>query len=113
MPGSYVPKRGDFIWLDFDPQAGHEQAGKRPALVLSGRDFNVKTGMALVAPITNTVRGGPFEIPLPAGMAVTGVILTHHAKILDWRKRNARRIGVASTQHLDEAVALLKAILDD
>jgi len=83
----YVPDRGHVVWVDFDPQAGHEQAGHRPALVLSSKEFNKKMGVAFVCPITNKPKGIPFEVPVPAGADVTGVILCQHAKSLDWRAR--------------------------
>lgn len=86
----YVPDAGDLIKIDFDPQAGHEQAGWRPAIVLSPAAYNRPTGLAIVAPVTNQRKGYPFEVPLPAGLKVTGVILSDAVKNLDWRARNAR-----------------------
>ena len=89
---SYVPDRGDAVWISFDPQAGHEQAGRRPALVLSPAAYNERAGLALLCPITNQAKGYPFEIPLPAGLAVTGVVLSDHVKSLDWQARKVLRI---------------------
>ena len=89
---SYLPGRGDVVWLAFDPQAGHEQAGRRPALVLSPATYNSKTGLALFCPITSQVKGYPFEVPLPPGMAVSGVVLSDQLKSLDWRIRKAEFI---------------------
>jgi mRNA interferase MazF len=76
----YVPERGDAVWITLDPQAGHEQAGRRPALVLSPSSYNGRVGLALFCPITSRVKGCPFEIPLPAGSAVTGVVGADQAK---------------------------------
>jgi mRNA interferase MazF len=89
----YVPDTADLIWLDFNPQAGHEQAGRRPAVVLSSRGYNDKSGLAIVCPITSHAKGYPFEVPVPAGLPVGGVILADHLKSLDWRVRRAERAG--------------------
>ena len=89
----YVPERGDLVWLTFDPQAGHEQAGRRPAVVLSPRFYNTKAGLALFAPITHQVKGYPFEVALLANVGANGVVLADQIKSLDWRARDARRIG--------------------
>jgi mRNA interferase MazF len=86
---SYVPARGDIVWLTFTPQAGHEQAGRRPAVVLSPVAYNRRVGLAIFCPITNQRKGYPFEVPLPDGLDVTGVILADQVKNLDWRSRNA------------------------
>ena len=86
---SYVPERGDVIWLTFNPQAGHEQAGRRPALVLSPAAYNHKVGLAILCPITSRVKGYPFEVALPDGCDVQGVILSDQVKSLDWRARKA------------------------
>lgn len=80
---TYIPQRGDIIWLDFNPQAGREQAGRRPAFVVSPAAYNRKVGLALVCPVTSRVKGYPFEVVLPAGLAVTGVILSDQLKSLD------------------------------
>ena len=84
-----VPKRGDAVIIDFDPQRGSEQAGRRPALVLSPSNYNDKVGLALVCPITRQVKGYPFEVDIPHGLPVEGVILADHIKSFDWRTRNA------------------------
>jgi mRNA interferase MazF len=89
----YVPERGDAVWLDFNPQAGHEQAGQRPAVVLSPASYNGKVGLALICPVTNQVKGYPFEVALPAGFVVTGVVLADQVKSLDWRARGIRFQG--------------------
>jgi mRNA interferase MazF len=90
MPStSDVPERGDIVWLTFDPQAGHEQAGRRPALILSPATYNRKFNLALMCPITSKVRGYPFEVSLPGEHAVTGVVLSDQIKNLDWKARSA------------------------
>ena len=86
----YAPDRGDIVWLDFSPHAGHEQAGRRPALVLSPVEYNDKTGLALLCPITSRSKGYPFEVSLPFSHQVTGVVLADQIRNLDWRVRNAR-----------------------
>lgn len=86
---SYVPERGDVIWLRFDPQAGHEQAGRRPAVVLSLRQYNERAQLCLVAPITTKVKDYPFEVVLPSGLDVRGAVLSDQIKSLDWRAREA------------------------
>ncbi len=85
----YSPERGDIVWMDFDPQAGHEQAGRRPALIVSPRAYNQKVGLALLCPITNRCKGYPFEVILPGGMEVSGVVLADQIKSMDWRVRRA------------------------
>lgn len=112
MPGAFVPDRGDLVWLDFSPQAGHEQAGHRPGLVLSPRSFNATAGLALVCPVTSRVKGYPFEVPLPARCAVQGVVLADQVKSLDWRKRNARRIGQAPAEVVADALAKVRPLLE-
>ena len=86
----FVPNRGDVVWLDFSPQAGHEQAGRRPALVLSQMPYNGKIGLAVVCPITSRVKGYPFEVPIPPGYAVSGVVLSDQVRSVDWQARNAQ-----------------------
>jgi mRNA interferase MazF len=103
----YVPERGDAVWLSFDPQVGHEQAGRRPALILSPSSYNRVTGLAVVAPITSRAKGYPFEVQLPLGARISGVILADHFKNVDWRARNAELIGKLPTATVTEA--LLKA----
>ena len=87
MKERWTPAAGDFITVDFDPQAGHEQAGRRPALVVSERAYNEAARLAVVCPITNQAKGYPFEVPIPAGEAVTGVVLADHLKSLDLSAR--------------------------
>jgi mRNA interferase MazF len=88
-----IPARGDLIWLDFDPHAGREQAGRRPAIVLSEADFNELTGFALVCPITSQAKDYAFEVPLPEGLLFTGVVLTDQLKSLDVKKRKIKIVG--------------------
>jgi len=89
---NYVPGRGHIVWLMFTPQAGHEQAGRRPAVVLSPASYNGRVSLALVCPITNQLKGYPFEVVIPERLAVTGVILSDQVKSLDWRARRAEYI---------------------
>jgi mRNA interferase MazF len=89
----YVPDVGDLVWLNFSPQTGHEQAGRRPAVVLSPRRYNEKAGLALTCPVTSRSKGYPFEVALPASLRIRGVILADQLKSLDWQKRQAQRVG--------------------
>ena len=88
-PGPFVPQRGDVVWITLNPQAGHEQAGRRPAVILSPQAYNAKVGLALLCPITSQVKGYPFEVAIPSGLPVAGVILSDQIKSLDWRVRGA------------------------
>jgi mRNA interferase MazF len=89
----YVPNRGDIVWLEFDPQAGHEQAGRRPAVVLSPQAYNDRTGLMVCCPVTSKVKGYPFEVALPPDFAITGVALTDQVRNLDWVARNAKFVA--------------------
>jgi mRNA interferase MazF len=109
---TYVPRRGDAIRLDFDPQTGREQAGNRPALVLSPEDYNRRTGLAVVCPITNQAKGYPFEVALPEGLAVTGVVLADHIKSADWRARRAAFLCHLGDEVVAEAWERVAALLD-
>jgi mRNA interferase MazF len=106
----YTPDRGDVIWLDFTPQAGREQAGHRPALVLSPREYNRKTGLAVMCPITSHAKGYPFEVALTAG-SVQGVVLSDHVKNLDWRERKATYKGKAPAIVLKDVMGKISALL--
>lgn len=108
---AYVPDRGDIVWLQFDPQAGHEQAGKRPALVVSPRAYNSKVGLALVCPVTSKAKGYPFEVPLPAGLAVSGVVLADQIKSLDWRARRAAFVCKAPPEVVADVLSRIHALL--
>jgi len=92
MVKHYIPDRGDIIWLKFNPQAGHEQAGRRPALVISPKLYNGRVGSALLCPITRQIKGYPFEVKLPDGLKVSGAVLADQIKSLDWRARQAEFI---------------------
>jgi len=102
--GGYVPDRGDVVALTFDPQAGHEQAGRRPAVVLSPAFYNVKSGLAVLAPVTSQVKGYPFEVAIPPGLAVSGVVLADQLKSLDWRVRKARFLAALPPEVLSEVL---------
>lgn len=108
---AYVPEAGDLVWLNFDPQAGHEQAGRRPALVLSPKMYNQKSGLALVCPVTSRTKGYPFEVAVPSGHGVDGVILADHVKSVDWRARRAERLGLCPIDVKDEVLARLAPLL--
>jgi len=108
---SYVPERGDAIWLSFRPQAGHEQAGRWPALVLSPAAYNGKVGLALCCPATTQVKGYPFEVAIPEGQAVSGVILADQVKSLDWRAREGEFIAALPEGTVTEVLAKLGALL--
>jgi len=108
---NYIPERGDIIWISFDPQAGCEQAGHRPALVLSPASYNNRVGLMLLCPITNKVKGYPFEVNIPTGLKVTGVILADQIKSLDWRVRNATLICRLPTTILNEVLRKLNILL--
>jgi len=107
----YVPERGDLLWLTFDPQAGREQAGRRPALVLSPMVYNRRSNLALVCPITSHVKGYPFEVGLPAGLPVSGVVLTDHLKSADWTARRAQFAAKIPADVLAEVMAKLRPLL--
>ena len=111
--GRYVPERGDVVWLQFNPQAGHEQAGHRPVLVVSPKAYNDPVGLALVCPITSQVKGYPFEVLLPDGFEVEGVVLADQLKSLDWRARKARRLARAPRVVVREALGKIQALVDD
>jgi mRNA interferase MazF len=107
----YIPERGDVVWLDFHPQTGHEQTGRRPAVVLSPRAYNGKVGLALFCPITSRVKGYPFEVAVPANCGVMGVVLADHVKNLDWRARRAEFICRLPASVISDILARLSTIL--
>ena len=113
MKGRYVPKRGDLIWLDFTPQAGHEQAGRRPAAVISSGRYNRKVGLLLACPITNQRKQYPFEVLLPEGLPIAGVILADQVRSLDWKRRRAVYIGCLGEEVLGEILAKLAVLVED
>ena len=106
-----VPDAGDLVWLTFDPQAGREQAGRRPALVLSPAQYNRKSGLALVCPITSHVKGYPFEVELPPGLPLSGAILADHVKSLDWRAQRAEPAGRLPKEVFHDVLDRLAALL--
>ncbi|MDD2510926.1 MAG: endoribonuclease MazF [Syntrophomonas sp.] len=112
MVKSYIPKRGDIIWLEFDTQSGHEQAGKRPALVISPKAYNHKTSLLLACPITSQIKGYPFEVAIPSGLQIQGVILTDQVKSLDWQARNAQFACQVPDIIVKEVVERIRILLD-
>lgn len=110
-PTAYVPQRGDVVWISLSPQAGHEQAGRRPAVVLSPAAYNGKVGLAILCPITNQVKGYPFEVLIPAGLAVRGAILADQVKSLDWRARQAEFIVALPAATVTEVLQKLGTLL--
>jgi len=113
VTNGYVPDRGDLVWLDLSPQAGHEQAGRRPALVLSPRAYNDRAGFALVCPISNQQKGYPFEVPVPRGCGANGVIIADQLKSVDWRARHADAMGSVGSQTLAHVLDLIEPLLFD
>ena len=107
----YCPNRGDVVWLDFDPQLGHEQAGKRPALVISHADYNKKVGLALFYPITSQIKGYPFEVKIEL-TKINGVVLADQIKSLDWKARKIQFIEIAPEEILDESKEKLGWLLE-
>src|SRR5262245_18851579 len=110
---SYVPNRGDVVWITLDPQAGHEQAGRRPALVLSPSTYNGRVGLGLFCPITNQAKGYPFEVPIPDGLGVSGVVGADQVKSLDWRARKATRIATIPEELVLDVIERIHTLLTD
>jgi mRNA interferase MazF len=108
---AYVPDRGDLVRLSFSPQAGREQAGRRPGLVLSPAPYSRRAGLALICPVTSRIKGYPFEVPLEGGGDVAGVILADHLRSVDWRARKVEFIGRASDRVVGEVVGRLRALV--
>ncbi|MEQ1919279.1 MAG: endoribonuclease MazF [Elusimicrobiota bacterium] len=108
---AYCPKQGDVVWLSFAPQAGHEQAGHRPALTLTPEAYNRKVGLALFCPITTRAKGYPFEVPLPTGLKASGVVLSDQVKSLDWQARSAKFVCKAPEAVLAGVLAQIEALL--
>ena len=108
---SYVPGRGDAVWITLNPQAGHEQSGRRPAVVLSPRAYNGKVGLAILCPITNQIKGYPFEVIIPSGLDVGGAVLSDQVKSLDWRAREARLICELPEGTIGEILQKLDTLL--
>ena len=103
----YVPQKGDFIALSFDPQSGHEQKGRRPALVISNHLFNKHTGLAIVCPVTNTDRNIPFHLPVPSTSSLTGFVMVDQVKSIDYTARKARFIEKAPEELIEDALDVL------
>ena len=112
MSAARVPERGDVVWLEFNPQAGSEQAGHRPALVISPKSYNRRVGLALVCPITSRVKGYPFEVELPRGLEAEGAILCDQIKSLDWRVRHATPLGSVPNSVMQEVTARILTLID-
>jgi len=108
---AYVPERGDVVWITLNPQAGHEQAGRRPAVVLSPAAYNRKVGLALLCPVTSQVKGYPFEVLLPAGLPLAGAVLSDQVKSLDWRVRKAKRVCALPSGVVAEVLGKLGTLL--
>jgi mRNA interferase MazF len=107
----YIPDAGDLVWLTFDPQAGHEQRGRRPALIVSPRTYNAKARLAIACPVTSHVKGYPFEVPLPAGGKISGVVLADHVKNLDWHARHVAFEAKAPADILTDVRERLRVLL--
>ena len=109
---AYVPARGDLVWITFSPQSGHEQAGRRPALVVSPASYNGKVGLALLCPVTGQKKDYPFEVIIPEGMDISGVVLADQVKSLDWRVRKAERICSLPPAALTEVLQKISTLLE-
>jgi mRNA interferase MazF len=108
---AYVPDSGELVWLTFSPQVGREQAGRRPGLVLSPRSYNAKVGLCLVCPVTHRAKGYAFEVVLPEGLPIQGVVLADHVKSADWQGRKSEWIASVPDEVMDEVRAKLKPLL--
>jgi mRNA interferase MazF len=109
---NYIPQRGDLVWLNFKPQTGREQDGRRPAIVLSNSSYNEIVGLAIFCPVTSKVKGYPFEVGLPNQLPVSGVILADQIKSLDWKQRNAEFITKLDEKTLEKVLTLLGKIIE-
>lgn len=107
----YSPARGDVVWLDFSPQVGHEQSGRRPALCISPGTYNIKVGLAIFCPITSRAKGYPFEVPLPPDFPVTGVVLADQVTSLDWKARNIELIGCLPDELLSMTIGKVRTLI--
>lgn len=110
---NYIPQRGDVVWLTFNPQAGHEQAGRRPALILSPGIYNGKVGLCLACPVTSHIKGYPFEVLIPSGLKISGVILSDQLKSLDWRARSVEFIDKLPSQSMYEVFSKIGVLFAD
>ena len=109
----YLPRRGDAVWITLNPREGHEQSGRRPAVVLSPDAYNSRVGLALLCPVTGQVKGYPWEVPIPGGLPVSGVVLSDQVKSLDWRVRRAEKICSLPEPVVAEILGKLGALLRD
>ncbi len=109
---SYIPERGDIVWLSFNPQSGHEQSGRRPALVISPKTYNEKTNLAILCPVTSQVKGYPFEVNIPDNLEIRGVILSDQVKSLDWNTREAEFICKLPKFAITEALNKIRVLLN-
>ena len=107
----YIPERGDAVWLTFDPHAGHEQAGRRPAVVVSPKRYNGRSGLALFCPVTSQMKGYPFEVLLPSELPIGGAVLSDQVRSLDWRARKVARICALPSVIIEEVVGKLQTLL--
>jgi mRNA interferase MazF len=112
MMPAYCPKRGDVVWISFNPQAGHEQSGHRPALVLSPRSYNRKVGLVMLCPITNRIKGYPFEVRIPEGLKASGAVLSDQVKSMDWRARGASLLCSVPEGTVREVLNKVGTLLD-
>jgi len=110
-PQTYIPQCGEIVWITLNPHAGHEQAGRRPAVVLSPKNYNGKTGLAILCPVTSQIKGYPFEVLLPVGLPVAGAILSDQVKSLDWHARNAEFVCTLPAETVSEVLQKLSAVL--
>ena len=110
-PMAYIPNRGDIVWITFNPQAGHEQAGRRPALVLSPAAYNGKVGLAILCPITSQIKDYPFEVLIPEGLKLGGAILSDQIKSLDWKVRQAEFVCKLPSSTLNEVLQKLGTLI--
>ena len=111
MSYKYIPTKGDIVWLDFNPQAGHEHSGNRPALVLSPKEYNKKVGLALFCPITSQIKNYPFEVLIPNYLKINGVILCDQIKSLDWKIRNAKLICKLPIDYIYDVIEKIKVLI--
>ena len=109
----YIPRRGDAVWITLIPQAGHEQSGRRPAVVLSPEAYNAKVGLALFCPVTSQAKGYPWEVRIPDGLSISGVVLADQVKSLDWRSRSAAKICALPESAVAEILGKLGTLLRD
>ncbi len=110
MP-AYVPRRGDLVWIEFSPQSGHDQAGRRPAIVISAEQYNRGSGLAILCPVTSRSKGYPYEQALPRGLGVSGVALCDHLRSMDWVSRHIEFVDVTPPEFLAEVRAKIETLI--